>query len=109
MPLERLKRKTTIECLWIHILSLMKDKPLYAYEVREKLESQSGFKIGQVTAYMVLYKLERDGFVKAQWETIENRKRKYYTITEEGENLLKKGEKYVQLLTKKLFRQSGLN
>jgi DNA-binding PadR family transcriptional regulator len=102
MPLDRLKNKTTTECLWLYILSLMKQGPLYAYEVRERIRKQFGFKIGQVTAYMVLYKLERKGYVKTNWRMEENRQRKYYTITKKGETLLKEGKKYLEELADKL-------
>lgn len=101
MPLDRLKHKTTTECLWPYILSLLEKGPLYAYEVREKIRDEYGFGIGQVTAYMVLYKLERKNYVKTNWRTEGNRKRKYYTITRDGKKLLRDGRKYLRELSEK--------
>ena len=80
----RLRTKTTVECLWPYILALMKDKAVYAYEIRERISKRFGFDVGQVTAYMVLYRLENDGYVKPEWQNVENRQRKYYRITDEG-------------------------
>ncbi len=102
MPLRRLKDKTTTECLWLYLLSLMKDEPIYAYEIREKIKEKFSFSIGEVTAYMVLYKLERDGYVKTEWLTKENRQRKYYTITAKGKKLLSEGVEYLDNLATRL-------
>lgn len=102
MPLKRLKSKTTRECLWPYILSLMREGPLYAYEIRTKIKKRFGFKIGQVTAYVVLYKLEKGGYVVTNWERRDNRKRKYYQLTPNGEKLLKQGIGYLRELSEKL-------
>ena len=56
-PMKRLKRKTTTECLWPYILSLMKEEPVYAYQMRGLIKEKFGFTVGQVTAYLVLYNL----------------------------------------------------
>jgi DNA-binding PadR family transcriptional regulator len=89
-PLKRLETKTTIENLWIYVLALLKDSRMYAYEINRSLEKRFGFSAGQVTAYVVLYKLEKSGLVEAEWEKI-GRNRKYYRITPEGEKLLEEG------------------
>ncbi len=101
-PLRRLKDKTTIDVLWVYILSLMEKGPVYAYEVKEKVEKRFGFEIGKVTAYMVLYRLELEGYVKTEWKLIDNRQRKYYKITESGHKTLNEGLKYLKKLVKDL-------
>jgi len=102
MPLKRLKEKTTTECLWLYLLSLMKDEPVYAYEIKDRIKDKFGFDIGNVTAYMVLYKLEQGGHVKTEWLLKDNRQRKYYTITQKGKRTLEEGEKYLSNLVKTL-------
>ncbi|MFH1055660.1 MAG: PadR family transcriptional regulator [Candidatus Altiarchaeota archaeon] len=94
--IKRLKTKTTTECLWPYILALLKEKPVYAYEIRQMLEEKFGFEVGQVTSYMVLYKLETDGYVKTEWRNVENRQRKYYTITDGGTKALNESVRYFQ-------------
>ena len=44
MPLARLKRKLTKEILWIYLLNLLKEREMYAYEIRKELERKFGFK-----------------------------------------------------------------
>jgi len=93
-PLQRLRRKTTTECLWPYLLSLMKEEQIYAYEIRGLLKQRFGFTVGEVTAYLVLYKLERDGYVKAEWREVKKRQRKYYKTTEKGRKALKEAAEY---------------
>ena len=76
----------------------MKKEPVYAYEIRDRIEERFGFKIGKVTAYMVLYRLELDGYVKTEWRIIDNRQRKYYRITDSGRKTLSKGIEYLKKL-----------
>jgi len=89
-PLERLKKKITIENLWIYILSLLEERPMYAYEIRDKIQEKFNFRAGRITAYVVLYKLEKDSYVKTEWKE-RGRQRKYYRITKSGKRLLKNG------------------
>jgi DNA-binding PadR family transcriptional regulator len=64
---------------------------MYAYEIKNELKERFGFATARVTSYVVLYGLEKDGYVKTRWE----KRKKYYTITSKGEKLLKDGQKYM--------------
>ncbi len=94
-PLARLRKKTTVDNLWLYILSLLTDGPMYAYEINRRLEDRFGFSAGEVTAYVVLYKLEKSGHVEAEWKSA-SRQRKYYKITAEGEKLLSGGIRLIE-------------
>lgn len=98
MPLNRLKTKTTKEILWIYLLRLLKERDMYAYEIREKLREKFGFRPALVTSYVVLYRLEREGYVAARW----NENKKYYSVTETGEQLLLEGLQHLRELVGKL-------
>ncbi|MBN2014075.1 MAG: helix-turn-helix transcriptional regulator [Candidatus Altiarchaeota archaeon] len=100
-PLKRLIKKVTIENLWIYILSLLREKPIYAYEINRMLEERFDFSAGKVTAYVVLYKLENSGYVEPEWRNV-GRKRKYYRITETGEKLLEEGIGFLEKQTGKI-------
>jgi PadR family transcriptional regulator PadR len=100
-PIKRLERKLTVENMWIYILSLLRDRPMYAYEIRGRIKDRFGFDVGQVTAYVVLYKLENSGYVNAEWKD-EGRQRKYYSITDSGEILLDNGVEFLENLTDKI-------
>ena len=101
MPVKRLKNKLTKENLWLYILSMLKTKPMYAYEIRKNIKDKFDFEIGQVTAYVVLYRLETTGYVETKWKEIE-RQRKYYKITKKGDDALKEGINFLKDLTEKL-------
>lgn len=85
----RLKRKLGVELLWIYLLSMLKAKPSHAYVLRKQVEEKFGFLPGNVSVYVVLYKLERHGFVRAKSEG----NRSVYSITREGKGLLKEAKK----------------
>ena len=84
----RLKRKLGIELLWIYLLSLLKKKPSHAYVLRKEIEEKFGFLPGNVSVYVVLYKLQKHGFVKSKQEG----NRSVYSITSKGKGLLKEAK-----------------
>jgi len=103
-PIQRLVTNTTTNCLWPYILALMRNEPVYAYELQDRVKERFGFEVGQVTAYMVLYKLESEGLVHTEWRNVENRQRKYYRITDKGKACLEDSVKYLQETAKRLAR-----
>lgn len=107
MPLERLKEKMTKEVMWLYILHLLQERPMYAYEIKKQIKDRFGWDAATVTSYVVLYKLKTDGYVTTEWvETAEGRpNRKYYTITEKGRELFKGGHAFMLDMMKKLFEE----
>lgn len=71
---------------------------MYAYQIRKRLGERFGFTPALVTSYVVLYRLEKEGYVEA--EPRDNRK--YYRITSRGENLLQEGIRYLHRVVEKL-------
>jgi DNA-binding PadR family transcriptional regulator len=63
LAFERLVRKLTQENLWLYILTLLRQGPVYGYEIRRLIEERFGFKPGEVTSYVVLYRLEKAGLI----------------------------------------------
>jgi DNA-binding PadR family transcriptional regulator len=90
LPFERLRKSNTIENLWIYILSLLKKRSIYGWEIPKVIEKNFGFKPGKITPYRVLYRLEKTGFVKSE---IKDRKR-IYQITQKGKEELKKAKNF---------------
>jgi len=104
MPLERLKRKMTKEVMWIYVLKLLKDRPMYAYELKNEIKKRFDWVPATITSYVVLYRLQSEGYVTAKWgDESTNSRRKYYYITEKGEKLLKDGEKFLRDIIQVLF------
>jgi DNA-binding PadR family transcriptional regulator len=77
---ERLKDKVQKENLWFFILLLLSTGDRYGYELRGLINENFGFWSGNVTAYRVLYDLEKAKLVKAELQD----RRRYYKITESG-------------------------
>jgi len=90
--IRRLERKLGIELLWIFILALLKKKPSHAYAVRKLIQEEFGFLPGNVSSYVVLYKLESRGFVS----TKQAENKVMYSITPGGKELLKIAKKHLQ-------------
>jgi len=98
LPFERLKKSNTIDNLWVYILLILRKEKNHAWNIPKKIEENFGFKPGKITPYRVLYRLEKDGFVKSK---IENRRR-IYEITEKGKEELKKAKVFYQTMFAKL-------
>ncbi len=69
------------------VLTLLRRRAMYGYELVEALERESGglLEMGQSTVYPLLYGLEERGHLQAVWRTAPTgRRRKYYEPTPEG-------------------------
>ena len=91
---ERLKAKVQKENLWFFILVLLSKGERYGFELRRLINEQFGFWSGNVTAYRVLYDLEKSKLVKAELKE----RRKYYRITDLGRSELKEARAFIQAL-----------
>ncbi len=91
---ERLKDKVQRENLWFFILLLLSSEERYGFELRELINRKFGFWSGNVTAYRVLYDLERSGMVTAEAKD----RRKYYSITELGRQEVREAKAYLRTL-----------
>lgn len=92
----RLKNKVQKENLWFFILVLLSSEERYGFELRRLINERFGFWSGNVTAYRVLYALERSDLVRAELKD----RRKYYRITELGRSELEEARSYLQSLLK---------
>ena len=71
------------ECL---ILSVVEQKDSYGYEISQTVKLVAAIK--ESTLYPILRKLETGGYLTTYSEEFQGRKRKYYSITEEGRRQL---------------------
>jgi len=97
--IKRLSKNLTTGLLWVYILSILRKKDFHAYALRNEVSKRFGFLPGNVTAYVVLYKLESRAFVKSK----QRENKKIYSITKNGVNLLKEAQKTFKDFQKKLF------
>lgn len=88
-PLERLRRKLTIENLWIYVISsILKHGPTYAYDIKKRIIQDYGIKPATITVYTVIYRLEREGILEKNPDST-------YTVTKKGLDAYKRA---IQLL-----------
>lgn len=69
------------------ILKLLTDRDkLYGYEITQTVLEMTGSRIRLTfgALYPVLHKLEAEGILRAENETVDNRIRKYYSLTPAG-------------------------
>ena len=92
MGIREQMRKGTTTVILLNLLAEL-DRPMYGYEIIQELEARSEgyfhFKEGLI--YPRLHELERQGLLRAQWQGQEGRRRrKFYSITEEGRRRLER-------------------
>lgn len=78
----------TLDLMILKTLSL---QPLHGFGIARRIEqvSQNVFKVNPGSLLTALQRLERDGFVDAEWRVTENSRRaKYYTLTRQGRRQL---------------------
>ena len=74
--------------------SIRKDR-LYGYDIVRKLRAVPGLVVSEGTIYPILSRFKRQGLVRTSVEeSPEGPPRKYYRLTEHGENLLKAMNEY---------------
>ena len=75
-------KKATLQLL---ILSILSDEEMYAYEIAQTILERSGGKYKAPLLYTSISKLEAYGFVtESRKESVSNRMRVYYMITDSG-------------------------
>ena len=78
----------TLDLLILRTLSL---QPMHGWAVSERIQQISSdvLRVPQGSLYPALHRLERRGWIKARWGTSENnRKAKFYELTEAGRRQL---------------------
>ena len=102
---KRLIKKLTKENLWIYVLRLLQERPMYGYEIRQKIQENFDFSPARVSCYVVLYKMEREGLVDTSWQEspMGRPDRKYYNATELGKKLMLNAKEYLEKLLEVVF------
>jgi PadR family transcriptional regulator PadR len=88
------------------ILSLLSEEPMYGYQITQELQQRSEgyFVMKEGLLYPALHQMEQDGLVKSEWRRVEgSRRRKYYSITEEGHRVLSRSVTEWTTFTEKLM------
>ena len=66
------------------VLKALQLEPMHGWGITERIEqwSESVLQLGQGTLYPALYRLERQGLIRSEWNVTENNRRaRYYALT----------------------------
>jgi DNA-binding PadR family transcriptional regulator len=82
----------------LHILYHAGQEPIYGAWMMEEL-AEHGYQLSAGTLYPTLHSLEKEGYLVSEKKVVEGKTRKYYSLTSEGREALKKGRaKAIELL-----------
>jgi PadR family transcriptional regulator PadR len=77
--------------LELMVLSDLGERNRYGYQILTSLRERSGGRVDLKagTLYPILHKLEDDGAVRSWWDDSSGRDRKWYALTEKGQERLR--------------------
>ena len=70
------------------VLQFLSAQPMHGYQIITKIRKTFGVYFGPSTIYPLLSTLEKKGYVKSEWNMSNERPRKVYKLTSEGQSLL---------------------
>jgi PadR family transcriptional regulator PadR len=73
------------------VLTLLAEGPLHGYEIAKRIETETNgvLHFDMASLYPTLYRFERKNWVKAEWQTLANgRRRRCYRLTPRGRKQL---------------------
>ena len=98
-------KKATTEMMVLHLL---REKPMYTYEMMNAIEARSGGDITFNTLYLSIYRLEENGYIREHEKVMseDNRTRIYFAITDAGaeylDALIREYKRYTAALARML-------
>jgi transcriptional regulator len=73
------------------VLSLLEDQPRHGYDISKLIQIRSGgaLRFHVTSLYPLLHRLEKQGWIVGRWvEKAEQRRRRYYSLTAKGKQVL---------------------
>ena len=98
----KILRKLYLAFMRIHILHHAKEEPFFGLWMIEELKSH-GYEISSGTLYPILHSMEEDGILKSEEKTVDGKVRKYYSLTEAGNKVLKEVKEKTKELTSEVL------
>lgn len=98
-------KKATTEMMVLHLL---RQRPMYTYEMMSAIEERSGGGIVFNTLYLSIYRLQENGYIREHEKVMsaDNRTRIYFAITDAGlvylDELVKGYRRYTAALARVL-------
>jgi DNA-binding PadR family transcriptional regulator len=93
------------------VLAILREGESYGYAIIKRVEELSGGELNWTDGmlYPVLHRLERQGFIKANWgQSKTGRRRKYYRLTDRGMDELGRQRRQWEVVDRALRRTTFL-
>jgi len=84
------------------VLQFLSSQPMHGYQIITRIRKTFGVYFGPSTIYPLLGTLEKKGYVKSEWNMNNERPRKVYKLTTEGQNLLNFTEDSLNFICRKI-------
>ena len=95
----RIKVDTLYGTLGLLVLQVLSEEALHGQEIQQRIQEATGnlVNVEGGALYPALHRLEKDGYLKAEWGTSpKGRRAKFYSLTPQGrENLQEKTENWL--------------
>jgi transcriptional regulator len=94
------------------ILALVEDRPRHGYEIAKLIDQRSDgvLQFHVASLYPLLYRLEKRGLIAGKWvEKAGERRRRFYTLTAEGQTVLAEQRQTWKEFFAALDRVAGIN
>ncbi len=91
------------------VLQFLSAQPMHGYQIITKIRKSFGVYFGPSTIYPLLAQLEKKGYVNSQWNMKNERPRKTYNLTTDGQNLLNFTENSLNFICKKISTTTSNN
>jgi PadR family transcriptional regulator PadR len=101
-PQKEVQTKLMKGLLDLIVLQFVRAEPIHGYQVITKIRRSFGIYFGPSTIYPLLSTLEKKGYIKSEWNMNNERPRKVYELTTEGQSLLDFTENSLNLMCRKI-------
>jgi PadR family transcriptional regulator PadR len=91
------------------VLQFLNTQPMHGYQVITKIRKSFGVYFGPSTIYPLLSALEKKGFVNSEWNMNNERPRKVYKLTNEGQSLLNFTEDSLNFICRKISAPANVD
>ena len=91
------------------VMEFLKTRPMHGYQVITNLRKQFGVYFGPSTIYPLLSAMEEKGYIKSCWDLENDRPRKVYEITSQGDDMLNCTEESLNHICRKFGMEASKN
>jgi transcriptional regulator len=111
MPLNVFSREVKKGSAELMILALLEGRARHGYDIGKQIElrSQGAISFQIASLYPMLYRLERRGWIEGRWvEKPGERRRRFYRLTTEGRQVLRRQRSFWNEFVEALDRVAGI-